>query len=39
MAGARSWERWERRGFGCSPGSIELIAVMERTEGFEEGTR
>lgn len=28
-AGARSQERRERRGFGCSPGSVELTAVME----------
>ena len=39
MAGASGWERWERRVFGCSPGIIELIAVMESTEGFKEGTR
>lgn len=38
-AGARSQERWERRGFGCSPGSAELTTVMESIEGFEEGTR
>lgn len=38
-AGARSQERWERRGFGCSPGSAEINAVMEIIEGFEEGTR
>lgn len=29
----------ERRGFGCSPSSIEFPAVMESIEGFEEGTR
>lgn len=39
MAGARSRERWETRGFGCSPGRIERIAVMESIEGSEGGTR
>lgn len=39
MAGARSRERWEMRGFGCSPGRIELVAVMESIEGSEGGTR
>lgn len=24
---------------GCSPGSVEIVAVMESIEGFEEGTR
>lgn len=38
-AGARSQERWERRRFGCSPGSVALTAVMESVKVFEEGTR
>lgn len=39
MAGAKSQERHRRGGFGDSPGGIELVAVMESTEGLEEGTR
>lgn len=38
-AGARSQERWERRALGYSPGGVELTAVMESIDGFDEGTR